>query len=130
MGEETAPYLAIKTTILRTEQRFYNYGKAGLLCGEDGLPHLIAEPGLALKYGHAGEVLIPSFLFIYIAGWIGYSGRTYLQATKDSLKEIIIDVPFAIYCFGKAITWPVIVIGELKQGTLTKKDRNITHSPR
>lgn len=42
----------------RTENRFANYAKAGLLCGADGLPHLISDPGLALKYGHAGEVFV------------------------------------------------------------------------
>jgi hypothetical protein len=42
----------------RTEKRFANYAKAGLLCGADGLPHLISDPGLALKYGHAGEVFV------------------------------------------------------------------------
>merc|ERR1719284_2180741 len=30
--------------------------KSGLLCGTDGLPHLIADPGLALRYGHGAEV--------------------------------------------------------------------------
>ena len=42
----------------RTNKRFANYAKAGLLCGNDGLPHLISDPGLALKYGHAGEVFV------------------------------------------------------------------------
>ena len=42
----------------RTEKRFANYGNAGLLCGGDGLPHLISDPGLALRYGHAGETLV------------------------------------------------------------------------
>lgn len=34
------------------------YAKQGLLCGTDGLPHLIADPGLALRYGHAGDVFV------------------------------------------------------------------------
>ena len=42
----------------RTEKRFKNYGDAGLLCGTDGLPHLISDPGLALRYGHTGETLV------------------------------------------------------------------------
>jgi hypothetical protein len=54
----SAPALALKATIERTEKRFASYGKAGLLCGADGLPHLIADPGLALRYGHAGEVFV------------------------------------------------------------------------
>lgn len=55
---DSAPALALKATIERTERRFANYGKAGLLCGADGLPHLISDPGLALKFGHAGEVFV------------------------------------------------------------------------
>lgn len=54
----SAPYLALDATIDRTNKRFANYAKANLLCGTDGLPHLIADPGLALKYGHAGEVFV------------------------------------------------------------------------
>eukprot|EP00955_Chlamydomonas_euryale_P078463 363151-Chlamydomonas_euryale.AAC.2 len=34
------------------------YAKTGVLCGNDGLPHLIADPGLALRYGHAGEIFV------------------------------------------------------------------------
>lgn len=54
----SAPALALQATIERTEKRFANYAKAGLLCGTDGLPHLISDPGLALRYGHAGETLV------------------------------------------------------------------------
>jgi hypothetical protein len=55
---DSAPALALNATIDRTNKRFANYAKAGLLCGTDGLPHLIADPGLALKYGHAGEIFV------------------------------------------------------------------------
>lgn len=54
----SAPALALTATIEKTEKRFDNYGRQGLLCGTDGLPHLIADPGLALRYGHAGDVLV------------------------------------------------------------------------
>lgn len=57
----SAPALALQATIERTEKRFDNYGRQGLLCGNDGLPHLIADPGLALRYGHAGDVLVSVF---------------------------------------------------------------------
>ena len=36
--EGSAPALALKATMERTEKRFKNYGDAGLLCGTDGLP--------------------------------------------------------------------------------------------
>jgi photosystem I subunit 3 len=131
---ESAPALALKATMNRTENRFANYAKAGLLCGADGLPHLISDPGLALKYGHAGEVFIPTFGFLYVAGWIGYVGRLYLNAVrseaKPTEKEIIIDVPQAIKFAWQGATWPVQVVQELKAGTLTESESNITVSPR
>jgi hypothetical protein len=258
---DSAPALALKATIDRTEKRFANYAKAGLLCGNDGLPHLISDPGLALKYGHAGEVFvsirrprgfggagggraarrqaaanprgqvahaaatgwrrqrqhaargdslglgppavwasshssrdsielhpctvsgadagsgsggtcggssssssssssslaalavaaqhltlstphppnrpqqqIPTIGFLYVAGWIGYVGRQYLNLVrgeaKPTEKEIIIDVPTALKLSVEGFSWPLAVVNELKAGTLTEKEENITISPR
>jgi photosystem I subunit 3 len=59
-AEGSAPALALQATIEKTEKRFAKYGSEGLLCGTDGLPHLIADPGLALRYGHAGDILVSS----------------------------------------------------------------------
>lgn len=131
----SAPSLALKATIDRTEKRFANYAKSGLLCGNDGLPHLIADPGLALRYGHAGEVFIPTFGFLYVAGYIGYVGREYLNIVKagpekTTDKEIIIDVPLALKLSRTGGAWPLRVIQELRAGTLTEKEENITVSPR
>merc|ERR1712146_31155 len=72
-----------------TEKRFDFYAKSGLLCGTDGLPHLIADPGFALKNGHASDVFIPTLGFLYFAGWLGHSGRLYLESTRSKDKEII-----------------------------------------
>merc|ERR1712057_157189 len=127
---DSAPTIALKATIERTEKRFEFYAKSGLLCGSDGLPHLIADPGFAFKYGHAGDVFIPTFGFLYFSGWLGHSGRLYLGATRNRDKEIIIDVPLALNCVGRALGWPIMVIGELRAGTLLEKDSNITVSPR
>lgn len=55
---DSAPALALNATIDRTETRFATYARQGLLCGADGLPHLISDPGLAIRYGHAGETLV------------------------------------------------------------------------
>ncbi|GAX77784.1 hypothetical protein CEUSTIGMA_g5227.t1 [Chlamydomonas eustigma] len=130
----SAPALALDATIERTKTRFVNYAKSGVLCGNDGLPHLIADPGLALKFGHAGEIFIPTFGFLYIAGWIGYVGREYLNIVKKEKspteKEIIIDVPLALNVAGKGAGWPIRVIAELQADTLTEKPENITVSPR
>lgn len=111
-------------------QRYDFYAKAGLLCGEDGLPHLIVDGSLE----HAGEFLIPSVLFLYIAGWIGWAGRSYLQAAKKSgsaeEKEIIIDVPVALKCSFSGFAWPLLALKEFTSGELTAKDTEITVSPR
>lgn len=112
----------------RTNKRFDNYANSGLLCGTDGLPHLIADPGLAVKYGHAGDVFIPTFGFLYFAGLLGHAGRIYLHAIKgDKNQEIIINVPLAFSSFGKAFGWPMMVLGELKNGTLTEKEVRFDH---
>ncbi|PNH04376.1 Photosystem I reaction center subunit III, chloroplastic [Tetrabaena socialis] len=131
---DSAPALALKATIERTHNRFANYAKAGLLCGNDGLPHLIADPGLALKYGHAGEIFIPTFGFLYVAGYIGYVGRQYIIAAKEAAKptdkEIIIDVPLALKLAGQGAGWPLLAVQELRSGSLLEKEENITVSPR
>lgn len=132
--EGSAPYLALEATKARTQKRFDSYAKAGLLCGADGLPHLISDPGLAVRYGHAGETLIPTFGFIYIAGYIGTAGRTYLQEIKSRKKptesEIIIDVPLATSIAFKSWGWPGQAFNELNSGKLLEKDENVTRSPR
>lgn len=131
---DSAPALALQATIERTETRFDNYAKQGLLCGTEGLPHLISDPGFALKYGHAGDVFIPTFGFLYVAGWIGHSGRKYLNIIKDDKKpvdkEIIIDYPLALRCIREGLGWPIEVAAELRQGSLLEDDKNITVSPR
>jgi photosystem I subunit 3 len=78
---------------------------------------------------------IPTFGFLYVAGWIGYVGRLYLnkvkaEEAKPTEKEIIIDVPAALRLTWQGATWPVQVIAELKANTLTEKAENITISPR
>jgi photosystem I subunit III len=79
-------------------------------------------------------VQIPTIGFLYIAGYIGHTGRTYLQAVKAEKKpmdkEIIIDVPLAFELSIKGFAWPAQVLGELRAGTLTDSDANITVSPR
>merc|ERR1712039_411417 len=60
---DSSPAIALKATMERTERRFNNYGKSGLLCGNDGF--------------------VPTLGFLYFAGWLGHSGRLYLEATRD-----------------------------------------------
>jgi photosystem I subunit 3 len=120
-----------KTSVSATAATRYDfYAKSGLLCGEDGLPHLIVDGSLS----HAGEFLIPSVLFLYIAGWIGWVGRTYLQTIKKGgspeEKEIIIDVPLAVKTSVTGFAWPLLALKELTTGELTAKDNEIPISPR
>ncbi|CAH9111874.1 unnamed protein product [Cuscuta europaea] len=115
---ESAPALALKATIERTHRRFDSYGKQGLLCGSDGLPHLIVNG----DQRHWGEFITPGLLFLYIAGWIGWAGRSYLIAVRDekkpTQKEIIIDVPLANRLIWKAFSWPVSAYREYRNGEL------------
>lgn len=112
------------------KQRFEFYASSGVLCGEDGLPHLIVDGSLA----HAGEFLIPSILFLYIAGWIGWVGRAYLQSIKKTgspeEKEIIIDVPVAVKFMLSGFIWPLAALKEFTTGELTAKDTEVPVSVR
>jgi photosystem I subunit III len=111
------------------EKRFERYAQA--LCGPEGLPHLIVDGSL----DHAGDFLIPSILFLYIAGWIGWVGRSYLQAIKKEggdveKKEITIDLSIALPLMLSGFTWPLAAVKELLSGELTAKDTEIPISPR
>lgn len=126
----TPPFLAIQKQIDKTKQRFDRYGKAGLLCGTDGLPHLVADG----RWNHAGEFVFPGLLFIYITGWIGWVGRGYLRAVsgmkKPVEKEIIIDVPLALKFSASGFTWPLAAWQEFTSGMLLVDNSDITVSPR
>jgi len=128
--EGSAPALALNATMEKTKTRFKNYGEQGLLCGADGLPHLIVDGNLA----HLGEFTYPGLGFLYVAGWIGYAGRAYVISNKESDKpldgEIIIDVPKALNIMFASAGWPVMAAREWQKGTLLEDDANITVSPR
>jgi photosystem I subunit 3 len=110
------------------QKRFERYSQA--LCGPEGYPHLIVDGRL----DRAGDFLIPSILFLYIAGWIGWVGRAYLQAiakgTGAEQKEIQIDLGIALPIITSGFAWPAAAIKELLSGELTAKDSEITVSPR
>lgn len=108
--------------------RFTRYAES--LCGEDGLPHLIVDG----RFSHAGDFLIPSIMFLYIAGWIGWVGRAYLIAIRDEkspeLKEIIIDVPLALKCVATGPLWPLAALKSMTSGEMFAADNEIPISPR
>jgi photosystem I subunit III len=100
-----------------------------LLCGEDGLPHLpLDRPERAI------DVAIPFAIFFYVAGFIGWSGRAYLQAANKTKNpeelEIFINLPLAIQSFAQGLLWPLLAVKELVSGELTAKDNEIPVSPR
>nr|YP_009295549.1 photosystem I subunit III [Mastocarpus papillatus]AOL58033.1 photosystem I subunit III [Mastocarpus papillatus] len=126
----TPPAIALEKQITKTQIRFDKYSKSSILCGTDGLPHLITDG----RWNHAGEFIFPGLLFVYITGWIGWVGRGYLQAAsktnKPAEKEIIIDVPLAIRFCVSGFTWPLAAIQEFTSGALIANDKDITVSPR
>jgi photosystem I subunit 3 len=128
--EGTPAYLALEAQIEKTKTRFDKYGKQGLLCGADGLPHLIADG----RPSHAGEFVIPGIGFLYITGWIGWAGRSYLQFAKKTDKpnesEIIINVPVALSMMTGSFIWPFAAFKELTSGQLLVPSNQITNSPR
>ena len=126
----TPPALALQQQIERTEARFDKYSRSELLCGTDGLPHLIADG----RWSHAAEFILPGFGFIYISGWIGWVGRKYLRAvstTKNpSENEIIINVPLALKIMSTGYIWPISAWQELISNELVAPDNEVTVSPR
>jgi len=126
----SAPALALEQQIQRTKNRFDKYGRSDLLCGNEGLPHLIADG----RWSHAAEFIIPGFGFIYISGWIGWVGRKYLQVVSKEKNpaenEIIINVPLAIKIMLTGYVWPLSAWQELISGELITPKDEITISPR
>ena len=127
---DSPPALALKQQIERTKTRFDKYGRSELLCGTDGLPHLIADG----RWSHAAEFVLPGFGFIYISGWIGWVGRKYLRAvstTKNPAEsEIIINVPLALKIMATGYIWPISAWQELISGDLVAAKDEVTVSPR
>lgn len=122
--------LALKQQIDRTNARFEKYGNSDLLCGTEGLPHLIADG----RWSHAAEFILPGFGFLYISGWIGWVGRKYIRAvssTKNPAEsEIIINVPLALKIMTTGYIWPIAAWQELINNELVAPTAEVTVSPR
>ena len=127
---DSPPALALQQQIVQTKARFDKYGRSDLLCGTEGLPHLVADG----RWSHAAEFIIPGFGFIYISGWIGWVGRKYVRAvstTKNPTEsEIIINVPLALKIMTTGYIWPISAWQELISGELIVPADKITVSPR
>ena len=124
------PALALEQQISLTKNRFDRYAKSDLLCGKDGLPHLVVDG----DWNHITEFVLPGVLFIYITGWIGWAGRKYLQTISQTKnpgeKEIIVDVPLALQIMISGYMWPVYSWREFLEGNFVAPKSNITVSPR
>jgi photosystem I subunit 3 len=127
---DSPPALALKQQIERTQARFDKYSRSELLCGTDGLPHLVADG----RWSHAAEFILPGFGFIYISGWVGWVGRKYLRAVSTtanpSESEIIINVPLALKIMTTGYIWPISAWQELISNDLVAVSEEITVSPR
>jgi len=127
---DSLPALALEKQINQAKDRFSRYSAGNLMCGTDGLPHLITDG----EWSHAGEFVLPGLGFLYITGWIGWSGRSYLSVVrkdpKSTEKEIIIDVPLASKIMLSGFTWPAQAWSELADGELLAANTDITCSPR
>jgi photosystem I subunit III len=127
---DSPPALALEQQIERTKARFDKYGRSELLCGTDGLPHLVADG----RWSHSAEFILPGFGFIYIAGWIGWVGRKYVRAVSTiknpAESEIIINVPLALKIMTTGYIWPISAWQELISGDLIAPADKVTVSPR
>jgi photosystem I subunit 3 len=127
---DSPPALALGQQIARTKARFEKYGRSDLLCGTDGLPHLVADG----RWSHAAEFIVPGVGFIYISGWIGWVGRKYVRSVSTSKNptesEIIINVPLALKIMTTGFIWPISAWQELISGDLIAPKDEITVSPR
>jgi photosystem I subunit 3 len=108
----------------RLTDKFARYDKA--MCGDDGYPHLITDGRLS----NAGDFLIPGLLFLYIAGALGWAGRSYLAQSSGAEDEIIIDLPKAIRCLALSFIWPVQALPEILSGKIRESEERVTVSPR
>lgn len=127
---DSPPALALQQQIDRTQARFDKYGRSNLLCGADGLPHLVADG----DWSHAAEFVFPGIGFIYTTGWIGWVGRKYVRAVSTSKNptesEIIINVPLALQIMTTGYIWPISAWQELISGDLIAPKEEVTVSPR
>jgi len=82
-------------------------------CGlKDGYPRTVVTGETDVR----GSAVWPAAVFLYAAGWIGWSGRTYLMRTNSIEKELRIDVPLALTCMASGFSWPVQATQSITSG--------------
>jgi photosystem I subunit III len=113
--------LAVKIDGVKRRQAAYG----DRFCGKkDGLPRVIATGEADVR----GSVVYPGAMFLYIAGWIGWAGRSYLMRTNDENKELRIDVPLALQCMASGFSWPVAAWQDIVNGDMVVPDDKVHRS--
>jgi len=116
--EGSVVYNRFVDKIALIKRREVAYGER--YCGKlDGLPRVMVQPGVKV-----GGVVIPSLMFLYTAGWIGWAGRSYLLRTRDPQKEINLDVPLALTCMASGFAWPVLAWQDIVNGEMAVPDED------
>jgi len=104
-----------------------NEAYGDLLCGKrDGNPRTIANGEINVRR----SVVLPGFAFLYIAGWIGWTGREYLLRTRSKEKELYIDLPLFAQCSASGFAWPVRSWIDIVNGKFTVPDEDLHYSGR
>ena len=116
----SAVYARFNKKVAMIKAREEAYGDR--LCGiKDGNPRVVATG----EWNVRASVMWPATIFLYIAGWIGWAGRSYLIRTNDETKELNIDVPLALTCMASGFSWPVAAWQEIVNGEMAVPDSNI-----
>jgi photosystem I subunit 3 len=103
--------------IAQTKRRQEAYGTRW--CGPTGEPHVIPT-GEATR----GGILEGAGIFLYIAGWIGFSGRRYIQKKgyDNGFAEVLVDVPLAVPIMLSGFSWPVQAWQEIVNGQMANPE--------
>ncbi|WP_218080054.1 hypothetical protein [Anthocerotibacter panamensis] len=96
------------------EYRYANYEKNASCDKDSGQPHLIVDGRLS----HAGDFIIPSILFLWLAGALGWAGRDYLLKTQNAMDEILIDFSKAVPSLVLGLAWPLFAIPQILSGAI------------
>eukprot|EP00440_Ansanella_granifera_P066995 gb/GFBE01072653.1/.p1 GENE.gb/GFBE01072653.1/~~gb/GFBE01072653.1/.p1 ORF type:complete len:276 (+),score=83.50 gb/GFBE01072653.1/:1-828(+) len=116
----SAVFARFNKKIAQVKQREIAYGDR--FCGKkDGWPRTIATGETDVR----GSAVWPALIFLYIAPWIGWAGRSYLMRTNDEMKEKNLDVPLALTCMASGFSWPVAAWQEIVDGDFAVPDNSV-----
>ena len=118
----TPPYLAIEQRLTQTKTRFKTYADSGLLCGKDGLPHLVTSATRRTRPSSSSPRLLPVH-----GGLDRLGGRKYLQVNaktaNPTMGEIIFDVPTALKIMSSGLRGRTTPIRSSSPATLSRAPR-------